>query len=256
MDWTGYEVPELHQAYIAKHGASPDITIFLRSRGGLAENRGRVQARRDACRPLADPAAARAFEPWDTTRLVHLPDLMPELLNLPTLQHEGQAVRHTGRLGHQLDLLSLRPREHRGGELGFAVGQVPRGPHCNDGADERRRSGSGPGARHPNPFRVGPADHVGHRSEAPEQRPLLRFYWSDPTQLSQPWRPAKWKSLSPGRRLQGVEGSRACRSNTCGPKRRDGLGAGPPAHEGSRRATTRRPTISSTPGPIRAPAAG
>jgi spermidine/putrescine transport system substrate-binding protein len=28
FDWTGYEIPELHEPYIAKYGASPEIAVY------------------------------------------------------------------------------------------------------------------------------------------------------------------------------------------------------------------------------------
>jgi len=86
MDWTGYEVPELFQPYIKKHGAAPDITIFSdleeawqKIAGGfrpdiMHADHWQIPARRDT----------GMFEPWDTSRLPNFADLMPDLVNLPT----------------------------------------------------------------------------------------------------------------------------------------------------------------------------
>ncbi len=83
-------MPDLFQPQTEKHGAAPDIPIFSdleetwqKIAGGfrpdvMHADHGQIPARRDA----------GMFEAWDTSRLPNFPDLMPDLVNPPTLQHE------------------------------------------------------------------------------------------------------------------------------------------------------------------------
>jgi spermidine/putrescine transport system substrate-binding protein len=185
MDWTGYEVPELHQAYIAKHGASPDITIF----SDLEEAWQKIAAGFKPDVMHADhwqiPPRRELFEPWDTTRLAHLPDLMPELLKLPTLQHEGKQFGVPADWGinsicYRSDLVNIEEESWTSLWDKSREGRIAMTAQMNDAVLAAALA-----LGIPNPFVSDPQIMTAIEAKLKEQRPLLRFYWSDPTQLSQ-----------------------------------------------------------------------
>ena len=46
--WEGWEVPELHAAYVAKYGSSPNISIFADEEEAFCQNACRIQSRPDS----------------------------------------------------------------------------------------------------------------------------------------------------------------------------------------------------------------
>ena len=185
MDWTGYEVPELHQPYIAKYGASPDITIF----SDLEEAWQKVAAgfRPDVMH--ADhwqiPPRRELFEPWDTSRLVHFSDLIPELANLPTFRHEGKQVGVPADWGinsicYRSDLVNIEEESWASLWDRSHEGRLAMTAQMNDAVMAAALA-----LGMANPFVADPQVMAAIESKLREQRPLLRFYWSDPTQLSQ-----------------------------------------------------------------------
>src|SRR5262249_27018753 len=71
FDFTGYDVPNLHQGYIKKYGASPSFTLY----GDGDEALQKLQAgfRADLVHPGSFDVGrfrdAGLLQPWDTTRL-------------------------------------------------------------------------------------------------------------------------------------------------------------------------------------------
>lgn len=184
MDWTGYEIPELHQPYIAKHGASPDITVFADLEEAWQKIGGGFQPDVMHADHWQIPARRDLFEPWDTSRLAHFGDLMPELVNLPTLQRDGQQIGIPVDWGinsicYRTDLVT--PEEAWASLWDPALeGRIAMTTQMNDAV-----AIAGLAIGVPDPFVDDPAIMAAIEAKLAEQRPLLRFYWSDPTQLSQ-----------------------------------------------------------------------
>jgi len=92
MTWAGYEIPELHQAFIATYGASPDTTFFADEEEGLTKLRAGFTP--DIAHPCMSTVAkwrdADVIVPIDTARLRNWPDLIPALTSIPGAQAEGQ----------------------------------------------------------------------------------------------------------------------------------------------------------------------
>ncbi len=187
MDWTGYEIPDLHRSYIAKHGASPDITIFSdleeawqKIAGGfqpdvMHADHWQIPARRDA----------GMFEAWDTSKLSNFPDLMPELVKLPTLQHDGQQFGVPVDWGinsicYRTDLIDIE-------EESWATLWDPAhaGKMAMTGQMDNVVGAAALALGIENPFVNDPEVMKAIEAKMTEQRALLRFYWSDPTQLAQ-----------------------------------------------------------------------
>jgi spermidine/putrescine-binding protein len=85
FEWSGYELPEFHPAYLAKHGSSPDFAFFA----GQDEAFNKINAGFAA--DLVHPCASQAWKwrdagflkPIDTARLSNWADVWPTLQTMP-----------------------------------------------------------------------------------------------------------------------------------------------------------------------------
>jgi len=84
FSWSGYELPEFHQAYIDKYGTSPKFSAF----GGTTEAMNKIRAgfKTDVTHPCADGVTqwneAGIIAPIDTSSLKHWPDYFDTLKNI------------------------------------------------------------------------------------------------------------------------------------------------------------------------------
>lgn len=83
--WGGYDIPELFGEYQAKNGELPNFSIFGASEEALTKIRGGfvVDVSHPCNQALPRWVASGFFQPIDTSRLSHFPDVMPALLDLP-----------------------------------------------------------------------------------------------------------------------------------------------------------------------------
>lgn len=83
--WGGFDVPELYQDYVEKHGELPDFAIFGAPEDGLTRLRSGFAA--DLIHPcMGDIPRWRStglFQPIDTSRLSNWADVIPELYQEP-----------------------------------------------------------------------------------------------------------------------------------------------------------------------------
>lgn len=83
--WGGFDVPELYQDYVDKHGDLPDFAIFGAPEDGLTRMRSGFTA--DLIHPcMGDVPRWRSsglFQPIDTSRLSNWPDVIPSLYQEP-----------------------------------------------------------------------------------------------------------------------------------------------------------------------------
>lgn len=90
--WAGYEVAGMHQPYTAKHGVSPQFTIF----GGTEEAFQKLNAGfvADVSHPCVEDVVrwrgANLIRKLDESRLEHWGDLFPDLFNLPGATLDGE----------------------------------------------------------------------------------------------------------------------------------------------------------------------
>ena len=92
MDFTGYEVPDLHRSYIKQYGTSPAFSLlgdgdeaFLKVRAGFRADL--VHAGTFDVSRFRDAGLA---QPWDTTRLRYWPDVLSIFKSAGGSQHDGQ----------------------------------------------------------------------------------------------------------------------------------------------------------------------
>jgi len=187
MDWTGYEVPDLFQPYVKKYGAAPDITIFSdleeawqKIAGGfrpdvMHADHWQIPVRRDA----------GMFEPWDTSKLSNFPGLMPELVNLPTLQQDGKQYGIPVDWGinsicYRTDLIDVEEESWASLWNPAFSGRI-----AMTGQMDNMVGAAALALGIANPFVNDPEVMKAIEAKMTEQRALLRFYWNDPTQLTQ-----------------------------------------------------------------------
>lgn len=187
MDWTGYEIPELHQAYIEKYGSSPQISVF----GDLEEAFNKIAAGFQPDTMHSDhwqiPSRRDAglFDPWDTSRLKNFSDLMPQLVDLPTLQKDGKQYGLPCDWGinsicYRTDLVNLEEESWSSLWNKDFTGKIAMTTQMNDAV-----SAAALASGISNPFVEDVDTQKRIEERLVEQRSLLRFYWSDPTQLTQ-----------------------------------------------------------------------
>lgn len=183
--WAGYDIPELHRGYIEKHGVSPSFTIF----GGTEEAFQKVRAgfNPDVMHPCVEDIRrwhdTGMIKKIDTSRMVHWPDLWPELFNLPGAVIDGEnwfvpIDWGNGSLLYRTDLVEPEEDSWR---LAF---------------DERYKGRIAMYNGEPsvtiaalvlgiNPFDFSEQEGAKIKKLLIKQRELVRFYWDSPAEYQQ-----------------------------------------------------------------------
>lgn len=93
FDWSGYEDPEFHPAYTAKHGDSPTFAYFGDEEEAFQKLRAGFKA--DLAHPCSQSIPkwreAGLLKPLDTSLIAAWKDLMPGLRDMPGFSEGGQA---------------------------------------------------------------------------------------------------------------------------------------------------------------------
>ncbi len=91
LEWSGYEIPELHGEYIEKHGGSPDFSLFADEDDALTKIQAGFEA--DLGHPCTDTVQkyydAGVLNPIDVSRLKHWADVFPSLQNFEGIHVNG-----------------------------------------------------------------------------------------------------------------------------------------------------------------------
>jgi len=90
--WSGYEVPEVLQAYIEKHGEGPETPLFADNEETFTKMRAGFQV--DVAHPCSFHISrwrdAGIIQAIDTSRLSNWGDVFPELQSLKNTQFDGE----------------------------------------------------------------------------------------------------------------------------------------------------------------------
>jgi spermidine/putrescine transport system substrate-binding protein len=187
--WGGYDVPDMVQPYIKKHGEPPNFAAFGGSEEALTKIRaGYVVDIAHPCnQAIPRWVATGLFQPLDTSKLSNWPDIMPELYNLEGNMVDGKpymAPVDWGRtsITYRTDLFDLQGKEESWGMLW----------------DERYKGRLGMLASGGDSWWCGAiyagvdfkdiASEAGFKKVAAimrKQRPLIRTYTDDTTSLEQ-----------------------------------------------------------------------
>lgn len=187
FDWTGYEIPEMHQPYIAKYGASPPITMYA----DTYEAFQKVQAgfSPDIMHPNVWDVRrfydADLLQPWQPGRLANWADVFPELAHFAGTVQDGKQYMIPTDWGinsvcYRTDLVTVS-------EESWTILWDPRyaGKLSMNTEMDLSVLIASLVVGVADPFNASPEDVAKLRATLEEQRPLLRFYWSDPTELEQ-----------------------------------------------------------------------
>jgi spermidine/putrescine transport system substrate-binding protein len=187
MDFAGYEIPELHQAYLKKYGASPPVSLYADGDEAFTKVRGGFQA--DLVHPGSFDAPrfhdAGLLKPWDTSRLSNWPDVMPSLASTPGAVIDGKQWMIPCDWGvdsilYRSDLVdigeeswSLLWDKKYAGKLAYGTELYP------------AIAGAALALGIAHPFSATDDEFARIRAKLAEQKPLLRLYWSDTTAFEQ-----------------------------------------------------------------------
>lgn len=90
--WSGYDIPELFPEYIEKHGTAPDTPLFADIAEAFTKLRGGYQV--DVAHPCSSDVArwrdAGIIQAIDTSRLSNWPDVFPSLQSIKNTVFDGQ----------------------------------------------------------------------------------------------------------------------------------------------------------------------
>ena len=92
--WAGYEIPELHPAYIEKYGGSPETAFFADEEEAFTKLRSGFKA--DIAHPCSTNIGrwydADVIKPMDPSRLTYWNELILALRDLPGTSVDGQPI--------------------------------------------------------------------------------------------------------------------------------------------------------------------
>lgn len=185
--WSGYEIPELHRAYIEKYGGSPSVSFLSDEEDALQKVRGGFTP--DIAHPCVNTIGrwrdAGVLKPIDTARIRAWDDIFPQFLNIQGVQADGQYWMvpfdwGTTSIIYRTDLVeidepswSLMIDERYKGRLAFL-----------DSPDNVAAiAGLLVGAR--DTMRMTDEELARAEDALRKLRDNLRFYWTDPAELEQ-----------------------------------------------------------------------
>jgi len=185
--WEGYDDPGFHPKYVEKHGKSPASAIFADEQEALTKVRAGFAP--DIMHPCADTAGrwrdAGVLQPIDTSRLANWGDIFD---NLKTLGGNGAEGRewfvpvdwgNTSVL-YRSDLVEI---EEESWALLWDSRYAGRLSIGEDVTNTAVITALLVGAK--NPFDMTDEEIERCKAKLQEQKPLLRFYWSDNTTMEQ-----------------------------------------------------------------------
>jgi spermidine/putrescine-binding protein len=187
FDWTGYEIPELHKPYIDKYGASPEIAIYADDEEAYVKIKGGFQA--DLVHPTSYAIGRYRdqgmLKPIDVTRLSNWPDILPEVASVKGFTTGDQrwfvpcgwgynsVIYRSDIVEPKEDSWNLLWDERYAGRISNAVEM--------DGSVIPAAMVLGI----PDPYDMNDEQLAQVQALLEKQRPLLRFYWTDPAELEQ-----------------------------------------------------------------------
>ena len=185
--WSGYDVPEMYEAYTEKYGSVPSITLFGDDEEGLQKIRAGFTV--DVSHPCYSGIDrwrdAGVTQPVDTSRLKNWPDVLPTLQNIKGLAAEGKQWLIPIDWGntsiiYRPDLVDIDEES-----WGLMWDERYRNRLAASAATE---DAAIPGALYmgaADPYNLTDAELEKLREVLTEQRSLVQFYSSDPSTIEQ-----------------------------------------------------------------------
>ena len=190
VTWPGYDVPELMGDFIAKYGRAPDYSYF----GSEDEVFSKVHAgyAPDLLHPgnyiVRKFVDADLLQPIDTDRLKVWPDIAPEIRDVAGAIHNGKRYFIPAEFGHtsvlfRTDLVDPKYVEENTLEIVFDERYAGRIAWTDDSGANIRVAALVLGYENIWDLNDDQLEEV--RKLLTKQRKLVRFYWSDPTEMEQ-----------------------------------------------------------------------
>ena len=187
--WEGWDVPELHQPYLAKHGESPNMAIFGDEEEAFAKMRAGFKV--DLTQPCTYKVPiwkdAGILEPIDTSRLSTWDDIIPSLKTIPgTYEGNNQYFFPTDwgltSVLYRADLATEYVDNESWGLLWDPKykGRLSMADSLIDGV---MVAAIYIGAK--DPFNMTDDEMAKTRAALKEQLPLMRYYWTSPADIEQ-----------------------------------------------------------------------
>ena len=187
--WEGWDIPEHHQEYMDKHGELPNFSIF----GDEEEAFAKIMAgaRYDVSHPCSYKVEiwrdAGILQPIDVNQLSHWGDIVPSLKQIPGMTTEdGDVYFVASEWGHtsvlyRADLVDPKYQEDETWGLLWDeryAGRMSMADSLIDGVMVAAIYG---GAK--DPFNMTDAEVEVTGDLLRKQLPLLRYYWTSPTDI-------------------------------------------------------------------------
>lgn len=187
--WEGWDIPEHHQEYMDKHGELPNFSIF----GDEEEAFAKIMAgaRYDVSHPCSYKVEiwrdAGILQPIDVNQLSHWGDIVPSLKQIPGMTTEdGDVYFIASEWGHtsvlyRADLVDPKYQEDETWGLLWDeryAGRMSMADSLIDGVMVAAIYG---GAK--DPFNMTDAEVEVTGDLLRKQLPLLRYYWTSPTDI-------------------------------------------------------------------------
>ena len=187
--WEGWDIPEHHQEYMDKHGELPNFSIF----GDEEEAFAKIMAgaRYDVSHPCSYKVEiwrdAGILQPIDVSQLGHWADIVPSLKQIPGMTtDDGDVYFVASEWGHtsvlyRADLVDPKYQEDETWGLLWDeryAGRMSMADSLIDGVMVAAIYG---GAK--DPFNMTDAEVEVTGDLLRKQLPLLRYYWTSPTDI-------------------------------------------------------------------------
>jgi len=211
--WSGYDVPEFFPGYIEKHGESPALPVFADEEEAFQKLRAGFET--DVAHPCSGRIVrwrdAGVIQAIDTSRLSNWDNVFADLKTINGAADGGQQWFVPVDWGntsviYRADLVEIQDEsweilwdERYAGRLSIGT----------DITDTAVITGLLIGVE--DPYAMTDDDIARVKAKLEEQKPLLRYYWSDPTQLEQSLASGEvvastaWNSALPTLIEQGVD---------------------------------------------------
>jgi spermidine/putrescine transport system substrate-binding protein len=211
--WSGYDVPESHQGYIAKHGASPNMPLFSDEEEAFQKLRAGFQV--DVAHPCSGRIKrwrdAGLLQPIDTSKLSNWGDVFDDLKKVNGADADGQQWFVPWDWGntsviYRADLVDITEESWNILWDERYKGKISMG---NDITDTAIIAALLVGAA--DPYDMTDAEIEKVRLLLQKQKPLVRFYWSDSTEFEQAMATGEilvasaWNSSVATLRSQGID---------------------------------------------------
>ena len=214
--WEGYEAKEQHGKYFEKHGEYPNFSIFGDEEEAFAKIR--AGAHFDVTHPCSYKVGlwrdAGILQPIDVNRLSHYSDIIPSLKNIPGMTVDGQTWFVPSDWGntsvlYRADLVDEKYQEDQTWGILWDERYKGRLSMSDSLADGVMVAAIYSGAK--DPFNMTDTEVEATRELLREQLPLLRYWWTSPTDIENSMAAGEivatsaWNDAYTALRLQGLD---------------------------------------------------